>query len=144
MGKSVLIQTGELLNQNDLMPLEEEAKNYTYFNQVLFKKINDLITIPEFKPDTNSLTRFLGQIGIILNLPIYTLLSRFVFKQTKNTVFYDSVLFGLLFFCYPLYLLVLGLVLSIFSVPTITVLLILSLHPIFAYFATSTKMHTTS
>jgi 1-acyl-sn-glycerol-3-phosphate acyltransferase len=144
MGKSVLIQTGELLNQNDLMPLDEEAKNYTFFNHVLFKKIKDLITIPEFKPDKTSLKIIFGKFGTILNQPLYTLLSRFVFKKTKNTVFYDSVLFGLLFFCYPLYLFLLGLILSNFSVSLFSVLVILFLHPILAYFATSTKIHTTS
>jgi len=144
IGKSVLIQTGELLNQKELMPLEEEAKNYTNFNQVLFKKMNDLITIPAFNPDKSSFTRILGKIGTILNLPLYALLSSFVLKKTKSTVFYDSVLFGLLFFCYPIYLLIIGLILSIFSVPTFLVLFLLSLYPIFAYLATSTKTHTIS
>jgi len=144
MGKSVLIQTGELLNQKDLMQLDEEAKNYNFFNQVLFKKIKELISVPSFKPNKTSLKIILGKLGIILNQPLYILLSRFVFKKTKNTVFYDSVLFGLLFFCYPLYLFLLGLILSIFSVSLYSILLILFLHPILAYFATSTKIHTTS
>ncbi len=144
MGKSVLIQTGELLNQKDLMQLDEEAKNYNFFNQVLFKKIKELISVPAFKPNKTSLKIILGKLGIILNQPLYILLSRFVFKKTKNTVFYDSVLFGLLFFCYPLYLFLLGLILSIFSVSLYSILLILFLHPILAYFATSTKIHTTS
>jgi 1-acyl-sn-glycerol-3-phosphate acyltransferase len=144
IGKSVLIQTGELLNQKDLMPLEEEAKNYTNFNQVLFKKMNDLITIPAFNPDKSSFTRIPGKIGTIINLPLYALISSFVLKKTRNTVFYDSVLFGLLFFCYPIYLLIIGLILSIFSVPTFLVLFLLCLHPIFAYLATSTKTHTIS
>lgn len=144
IGKSVQIQTAELLNQKDLMPLEEEAKNYIFFNQVLFKKMNDLITIPQFNPNKSIIKMLLGKIGAVLNLPLYALLSSFVSKKTKNTVFYDSVLFGLLFLCYPVYLLIIALILSIFSVSTITIMLIVCLHPILAYLATSTKMHTTS
>ena len=144
MGKSVLIQTGALLNQTDLMPLEEEAKNFVYFNQVLFQKIAALIIVPVFKPAPSLFKQFLGKIGTILNGPFYTLLSRFVYRKTKNTVFYDSVLFGLLFFCYPIYLLTLGLLLSFFSVPFLTTILILFLHPLFVYFATSTHRYTSS
>jgi 1-acyl-sn-glycerol-3-phosphate acyltransferase len=144
MGKSVLIQTGELLNHMDLMPLDEEAKNYIFFNQVLFKKIKELVTVPEFKPQSTTLIRFLGKLGGILNRPIYGLLSSFVRKKTRNTVFYDSVLFGVLFFCYPMYLLLLGLLLSAFGLSFYTVLLILCFHPILAYFATSTRIDSTS
>lgn len=143
MGKSVLIQTGELLHQKDLMPFEEEAKNYVAFNQVLFQKISDLIGIPIFNPSKSPMNQFLGSIGAILNRPIYTIISGFVRKKTRSTVFYDSVLFGLLFFCYPLYLLVLALLLSVFGLPIFPTLIIIFLHPILAYFATSTKLDTT-
>lgn len=140
MGKSVLIQADELLTQEDLMPFNEEAKNYVFFNQVLFKKMEQLITVPNFKSQQNGATRLMGKMGILLHQPLYRLLSNFVRRKTRHTVFYDSVLFGLLFFCYPLYLLMLGLLLTFFSLPTFTVLLILCLHPLLAYFATSSKI----
>lgn len=144
IGKSVLIQIGELLHQKDLMPYQEDAKNYVVFNQVLFEKIENLVSVPEFKPGTSGMSRFLGMMGTVLNRPLFALISGFVGRKTKNTVFYDSVLFGILFFCYPLYLLILGILLSAFGLPRFPVLLILCLHPILAYFATSTKRHTSS
>lgn len=144
IGKSVLIQIGELLQQKDVMPYREDAKNYVAFNQVLFEKIEKLVCVPEFKPSTSGLSQFLGRMGTILNRPLFTLISGIVRRKTKNTVFYDSVLFGTLFFCYPLYLLILGTLLLVFGLPTFTVLLILCLHPTLAYFATSTKRHRTS
>jgi 1-acyl-sn-glycerol-3-phosphate acyltransferase len=144
MGKSILVQTGELMVQKQLMYQEEESKNYVLFNQVLFQKIQSLIAIPVFKPKTSVLLKILGTIGNLIHQPLYQVLSGFVKKQTKNTVFYDSVLFGLLFFFYPIYLLILGLILSMLQLPFLLVLTILLAHPILAYFATSTKIHTTS
>ena len=144
MGKSVLVQAGDLMHQSALMPFEEDAKNYVIFNQLLFEKINELICIPKYKHNPSVIQIILGRMGTILNQPLYTLVSGFVRKKTRNTVFYDSVLFGVLFFCYPLYLLSLGFLLSVFGLPIFPVLLILFLHPILAYFATSTKIDTTS
>lgn len=143
-GKSVFVQTGTMLNQKELMQFEEEAKNYMLFNQLLFQKIQELIIVPEFKPPASGLIKILSIPGTILHWPLYKILSGFVQNKTRNTVFYDSVLFGLLFFCYPIYLIVLGLVLSIIEVPIYYILLIILVHPVLAYFATSSKIHTRS
>jgi 1-acyl-sn-glycerol-3-phosphate acyltransferase len=128
--------------EKQLMYLEEESKNYVLFNQILFQKIQSLITIPDWKPKTSGLLQILGNIGNLIHQPLFQVLSGFVKKQTKNTVFYDSVLFGLLFFCYPIYLLLLGLIFSMMQLPFFLVLTILLAHPILAYFATSTKKDT--
>lgn len=144
MGKSVLIQTDELLTQQELMPFKEEAKNFVFFNQVLFKKLEQLIAIPEFKPHPNALYKTLGKMGTLLHQPLYLFLRSVVRKKTMNTVFYDSVLFGVLFFCYPLYLLLLGKLLTNFSLPIYLVLLLLVLHPVLAYYATSNKIDSTN
>lgn len=140
MGKSVLIQSDELLSQEDLMPFDEEAKNYVFYNQALFKKMEQLISVPVFKPQPNYVSRILGKMGTLLHQPLYLFLSGFVRRKTRNTVFYDSVLFGTLFFCYPLYLLMLGILLTMFQLPFFAVLLILCMHPVLAYFATSSKI----
>jgi hypothetical protein len=39
-----------------------------------------------------------------LNLPYFRFVSDFVWSRTAGTVFYDSVLFGVLLFTYPIYL----------------------------------------
>lgn len=41
--------------------------------------------------------------GWLLHIPYYLLVKRFVVQKTNGTVFYDSVLFGLLLLTYPLY-----------------------------------------
>lgn len=144
MGKSVLVQTGEFMNQGELMYWEEEAKNYVLFNQILFQKIQTLIKVPEITFGVSGFINLLGYIGSIIHQPLYYLISGFVRRKTKHSVFYDSVLFGLLFFCYPLYLMGIGLLLSLLSIPTYMVLLILVAHPLLAYFATYSKIHTRS
>jgi hypothetical protein len=43
-----------------------------------------------------------------LNLPFFRLVSDYVWSRTAGTVFYDSVLFGVLLFTYPIYLVTLS------------------------------------
>jgi hypothetical protein len=52
-----------------------------------------------------------------LNLPFYNFVYAFVDKKTKGTVFFDSVLFGVLFFLYPIYLILIISILQFISIP---------------------------
>ncbi|TDB68848.1 1-acyl-sn-glycerol-3-phosphate acyltransferase [Arundinibacter roseus] len=45
--------------------------------------------------------RGIGALGRAINRPLYRLYTKKVAAQTKGTVFYDSVLFGLLMYTYP-------------------------------------------
>lgn len=54
------------------------------------------------RPSGNTALRFLGKIGRGTHRPLYRLYTKFVDKKTKRTVFYDSVLFGLLMYTYPI------------------------------------------
>ncbi len=51
---------------------------------------------------SNPIFRFLGRIGRAIHRPLYRLYTEFVAKKTRRTVFYDSVLFGLLMYTYPI------------------------------------------
>ncbi len=53
-------------------------------------------------PSGNSLLRVLGKIGRALHRPLYKTYANYVAQKTKRTVFYDSVLFGLLMYTYPI------------------------------------------
>ncbi len=44
-------------------------------------------------------------LGWLLHVPIYYPLKKLVENKTKETVFFDSVLFGILLIVYPIYLL---------------------------------------
>lgn len=53
-------------------------------------------------PRGNAILNFLGKVGRGIHRPLYRMYTQFVARKTKRTVFYDSVLFGLLMYTYPL------------------------------------------
>jgi 1-acyl-sn-glycerol-3-phosphate acyltransferase len=61
-----------------------------------------------------------------LNLPYFRLVSDYVWGRTAGTVFYDSVLFGVLLFTYPIYLVVFSAIMHvILDVPMVVTILAL-------------------
>ena len=61
-----------------------------------------------------------------LNLPFFRLVSDYVWSRTAGTVFYDSVLFGVLLFTYPIYLVVLSVLFhGLFGIPMVVTMLAL-------------------
>jgi len=56
-------------------------------------------------------------IALVIHLPLYIPLKAFIKNKTKGTVFYDSVLFGLLLIMYPLYLIIISVIGSILIHP---------------------------
>jgi hypothetical protein len=70
-----------------------------------------------------------------LQAPYYFPLRRFVARVTKNTVFYDSVLFAVLLFTYPLFLLIIFVLLYQLSTPLPIILITLVAIPLVSKFA---------
>jgi 1-acyl-sn-glycerol-3-phosphate acyltransferase len=103
-GKKVAIQTGQPLDQKELHLFEEDALNFNHFNKELFKTIEPLIITPKIALQSPAWLQSAASLGTLIHLPIYRLIAAFVAKKTKNTVFYDSVLFGVLFFGYGIFL----------------------------------------
>ncbi len=61
-----------------------------------------------------------------VNLPYFRLVSDFVWSRTAGTVFYDSVLFGVLLFTYPIYLFIFSaVVFGIVGIPMVVTILAL-------------------
>lgn len=63
----------------------------------------------------NILVDFIGKIGRLIHRPIYQFMSKKVAIKTGRSVFYDSVLFGLLLFIYPVMVLVVSLFVGCFA-----------------------------
>ncbi len=94
----------------------KESIFYNTFNTLLKKNIlnnmvvkEDLSDIKLVKPTSKWHSRLLkvviafpALIGFIFNYWIYYILKRFTLKKTKNSVFYDSILFGMLLLLYPI------------------------------------------
>jgi 1-acyl-sn-glycerol-3-phosphate acyltransferase len=135
-GKSINIAIGNAIPVNSLLPFDEEAKNMRHFNEQLFPEIGLLIDIPK-KKETSSVEKIFCFIpacaGYILHIIPYSAVKSFVSVKTKGTIFYDSVLFGLLFLLYPLYLVLLAFLLCAMGLASSFIWLILVLHPITAY-----------
>ena len=86
-------------------------KDRVDFNNHVFSKLTTLILPTAHTPRIKKTALY------YLNLPFYNIIYTFVDKKTKRTVFFDSVLFGVLFFLYPLYLLLIISLLLFINIP---------------------------
>lgn len=112
----------------------EEAKFYNEFNQELkegmLTRMLDEKEVQSLEKRTSTSKKVIlflpAYIGYLLNYGIYNFFKKKVLKKTKNTVFYDSVLFGLLLICYPIIVTIIAIVvLLIFNFPTALVTFLL-------------------
>lgn len=112
----------------------EEAKFYNEFNQELkdgmLSRMLDEEGVQNLKKSTCTSKKAIlflpACIGYLLNYGIYIFFKKKVTKKTKKTVFYDSVLFGLLLICYPIIVTIIAvIVLLLFNFPAALVTFLL-------------------
>lgn len=140
-GKNIRIQFAKPYKTEDLFKHEQDAQNMQEFNRILFDSIQEMIQLPEKEQkNSNPLNALLSSIGLFLHIPIYGLIKQFVKRKTRNTVFYDSVLFGMLLLLYPLYLCLLTALLFALHLPNYLIAIILLTHPITAWYAVHYKI----
>lgn len=116
-----------LVTEMKQIPQINNSKDRVLFNQEVFQQLKENIIIPTTSTLFNSKNLF-----YLIHLPYYRLIQKFVDKKTKNTVFFDSVLFVLLLFTYPLFLLFILLLLNLFNITPVIILFILLLIPVMA------------
>lgn len=135
-GKRVALRYGDAIHHSDLKTNPEEYEKWLReFNELLFERMNrQILTIPEtagkedrklafdrfFGPDSipskgNFLLRGLGWVGRLIHRPIYHAFYRKVAKITAGSVFFDSALFGLLLYIYPVIVLLIATLVGIFA-----------------------------
>jgi 1-acyl-sn-glycerol-3-phosphate acyltransferase len=119
-GKIVEIHVEEF----EQLPALEHAKHRLDFNAAVFEQMSRLIHVPTKR------IRIKKSLFYYLNVPYYRLIQRLVDRKTKETVFYDSVLFAVLLFTYPLYLLLLGSGLWMAGLPIWYVVFFMSMLPL--------------
>lgn len=73
-----------------------EAADRVQFNAAVFEKMERLIEVPKHE-------RFPRGFLYYFALPLYIPVRAFAYAKTKGSVFYDSVLFALLLFTFPVY-----------------------------------------
>ncbi len=126
-GKNVFINFGEIITKNDINLNEAEGIRHLSFNTRLKQQFDKLVfEIPG--QDKEMLSKLLvlkpglfkkiilsapAAIGYIGHAPLYLPVRRFTWKRTYNNDHFDSIMTAILLFSYPLYLLLLTLLLYV-------------------------------
>ncbi|MEO5685549.1 MAG: 1-acyl-sn-glycerol-3-phosphate acyltransferase [Chitinophagaceae bacterium] len=124
-GKNIIINSGEIINKNDIVTEEGFGKAIHSFNTLLTQKLEPLVYEIE-KNNKPAIKQKLGvkissakkilltvpaAAGYIFHWPLYFFIQRFTWKKASHNDHYDSILVGLLFMLYPIYLLIITAVL---------------------------------
>lgn len=135
-GKTININIDKTIAVKTLFTEEDEAKNIRQLNERLFGIIERNISIPQggvhFSPIAKAFIFIPALIGFILHIGPYLFIKRLVQNKTRGTVFYDSVLFGALLIFYPLFVLLVFVVLLFCGLPYPLALLVFILFPLLA------------
>lgn len=115
IGYNQLRGIGKKINLSiELMPFHktiESAKDRVEFNKIAFNLLNQNIHYSNLPTIIKKTPLY------YLHLPYYRFIKNRADRKTKGTVFYDSVLFSLLLFTYPIYLLLIFCFLYIIGLP---------------------------
>ena len=121
IGKKINLNITEMKN----IPFIQNSRDRVLFNQSVYEQLESNIIIPSTPTKYNTKSIFYS-----LHLPYYKLIRNWVANKTKYTVFYDSVLFSILLFTYPIFLLLIYFILQLFNITPTIILAILILFPI--------------
>lgn len=145
-GKNVFINFGDIITKDSINFNEADGLRHQAFNKKLEDQLKQLVyEIP--KNDTRQQAAILATktsllkkmllmipaiIGWILHAPLYLPVRKYVWGKTNHNDHYDSVMTGLLVFTYPLYLLLITVILLLIT-HSLWILLILLLLPFTAW-----------
>ena len=120
--KNILVNFNKEFQANSI-PYSKEIEFYTQFNTILKSRIEEnlihdakVLQLEHNKKNTIkkitiSIPAFLGW---VTHKWFYNCIKKWVTKKTKNSVFYDSVLFGCLLITYPLFILLISIIIGVF------------------------------
>ncbi|MCF0071665.1 1-acyl-sn-glycerol-3-phosphate acyltransferase [Dyadobacter sp. CY261] len=136
-GKRVTLNFGEAIAAEDIQTSPQEYEKWLReFNETLDRRMNaEILTIPADAPQaerdlqlndffdkcaaskkkSNPLLGAIGWIGRIIHLPLYSFFHKKAAKLTARSVFYDSVLFGMLIYLYPVIVGLLSIIVAAFA-----------------------------
>lgn len=140
-GKNMFINFGDVIEKKDLDMSQADGIRYQSFNILLEQQLKQLV-FEINKKDKKKQQELLQKepsamkkvflflpalIGLLAHWPVYQAIKKFTLKKTSHNDHYDSVLTGLLLFAYPLYLLLLTLLIFLFTKSWLAFLLLLLL-----------------
>jgi 1-acyl-sn-glycerol-3-phosphate acyltransferase len=120
-GKNVFINFGESITPAHINMLDTDGARHQSFNNHLQQQLKELVfeidpgdrekqkRLLEIQPSVlKKIVLFIPAVlGLLLNAPLYIPLELLINKKTFQTDHYDSVITGVLFLIYPVYLLLL-------------------------------------
>ena len=130
-GKNVILNFGEIMSREHfgLLSTENEGQKIQRINTALKirldiivlkinpsekRKLKETFEVPVNK--TKEMLLFIpALLGWLLHAPLYISMQKFAYKKFRLTGHYNSVLLGLLFFSYPVYLVLIALALYFFA-----------------------------
>jgi len=117
------------------MPLERNN-----FNNHVMQEMVSIFKEPPSKKYKRPIYLFpIVGVAWFWHAPFYLIIKTFVAHKTKGTVFYDSVLFAVLLFTYPIYLLLLSILFYNIGIPGFINFFIIIAHPLLAIIYTRSK-----
>ncbi|GHB66839.1 1-acyl-sn-glycerol-3-phosphate acyltransferase [Persicitalea jodogahamensis] len=145
--KRVVLRFGDAIHPQDIKTSPDEYEKWLReFNGLLTERMRrTILEIPAEaigpetdqqlnayfascpRPSGNPALDFLGKLGRGIHRPLYRAYVRFVAGKTKKTVFYDSVLFGLLMYSYPVLVSLLAILIGSFTSWTVGLVIFASL-----------------
>lgn len=120
IGKKVNLVITEMKNCITI----KNSRDRVLFNQLVLDQLTNNIIVPKSETVFNTKNIFFK-----IHLPYYKLVKNWVAKKTKYTVFFDSVLFSILLFTYPFFLLLIFILLKLFNINSYIIFIILVLFP---------------
>lgn len=134
--KRVSVQFGEGIVKEDLRTNPDDYEKWLReFNDILQVKMNqEILTLPEgiskeektkamdafFGPDSNppkgsTLYNLMGKFGRFIHRPLYHFYTKKIGKMTARTVFYDSALFGMMVYTYPIIVTLIAIIIGLLA-----------------------------
>lgn len=136
-GKRVSLNFGEAIAADDIQTNPQDYEKWLReFNEILDRKMNaEILTVPADAPKAeqqrqlntffdqcgasgkrkNALLGAIGWVGRTVHAPLYSFFEKKAAKLTARSVFYDSVLFGMLLYLYPVIVGLLSIIVAAFT-----------------------------
>lgn len=140
IGKAATVTFGEPIFPAQIFQGDQEQANLFRFNRTVYPQLEACIRVPLATIKESPVLRWLYGISLFLHFPFYVPLRNKIAALTRGTVFYDSVLYACLLFLYPLYLLLIGLLLFIAGLGVAPAALITAILPASAYYVLSKRL----
>lgn len=126
-GKNIFLSFGTPITQNDLDWNTSDGQRHLAFNSNLKSQLQQIVfeiekndkekqkELLEKKPSfiKKILLAIPALAGWLIHAPLYIPVKKFVIRKTKNNDHFDSIVIGLLLFTYPVYLLIITILLFI-------------------------------